>query len=55
VNNYVYLRDGMQVIILFILQQVAQFINLPDAMLHGFLEKIKKDEAYELALIKERY
>jgi Ras association domain-containing protein 2/4 len=35
-------------------EQVAQYVNLSDAMLIGFLEKLKQDEELELSLIKER-
>jgi len=34
--------------------QVAQYINLPETMLHGFLKKLEKDEEFELGLLKER-
>lgn len=34
--------------------QVAQFINLPEAVLFGFLDKYKKDEESEKEIIQEK-
>lgn len=36
-------------------EEVAQFVNLPEAVLHGFLEKYMRDEEIEKELIRERY
>lgn len=36
-------------------EEVAQFVNLPEAVLSGFLDKYTKDEEMELEMIKEKY
>lgn len=36
-------------------EEVAQFVNLPEAVLVGFLEKYTKDEEMEKGLIREKY
>lgn len=36
-------------------EEVAQFVNLPEAVLTGFLEKYLRDEEMEKELIRERY
>lgn len=36
-------------------EEVAQFINLPEAVLFGFLDKYKKDEESEKEIIQEKY
>ena len=34
---------------------MAQFVNLPEAVLHGFLDKYFRDEEMEKEMIRERY
>jgi len=41
--------------VLDITQEVAPFVNLPEAVLVGFLEKCNKDEEKEVQWIKEKY